>query len=288
MSEVQKPALPAIPDYLKRYVAETGPKASDASAMVSASSIPRVSLKAKKFRYIEEGEEIRAEVETHFVILSVEPPAGKMSKTYYEGAYNPGDTAPPTCASSDGIRPDAWVSQPQNDICATCRHNVFGSAKSRSGGKAKACRDSKRLWVVPPDKIDDTVYGLQVPVTSLKNLSELGQKIAATGMPLSAAVIKATMEEDESFPIVKFDVAGWLHENWGPKAIERNEKKDWPGALTSPNPPVVPGLINRSNGNGTVEHPQPKVGADGAIEGQATIVPNKPQPNVDEALKTWG
>lgn len=287
MSEDQKQS-PAVPEYLKKFMAPVGaaPQPTEADAMVSSVSVPRISLKAKKFRYIEEGEEIKAEAETHFVILGVEPGSGKMSKTYYDGPYNPGDTSPPTCSSSDGIRPDSWVSSPQNDLCATCPKNVFGSATSRTGKKAKACRDSKRLWVVQPDHVDGTVFGLGVPVTSLKSLSELGQKIRDTGLPMSAAVVKASMVEDESFPILVFEIAGWLHEEHGLIAMSRNEKKDWDGALKTLNPPVPPNLIARSNGSGQpTPQPAAKINQDGSIEGSATAMKN---PNVDDALKTWG
>lgn len=291
---------PSVPEYLKQYmVPATSQAATDVESLASSSmSIPRLSLKAKKFRFIEAGEEVKSEPITHVVILAVEPGPGKFVKTFYEGAYNPGDTTPPSCASSDGIRPDSWVTTPQNDLCSTCANNRFGSATSRSGGKAKACRDSKRLWVVPPDDIEGTVYGMQVPVTSLKNLSELGTKIKATGLPISAAVVKMSMEEDESFPIVNFELAGWLGEKFIGTALERNTKKNWQGALLQDNPPVQ-GSLEHKVGTATpqvavpaqtkVQPPQqPKIAQDGAIEGSATVVQDKPKPNADDALKIWG
>lgn len=280
----------AVPDYLKKYLASPNdPSQVDAESLATSSmSVPRISLKAKKFRWIEDGQEIKAEPETHVVILGVEPGPGKFVKTYYDGPYNPGDTSPPTCSSSDGIRPDSWVTTPQNELCATCRHNVFGSGTSRTGKKAKACRDSKRLWVASPDAIDGTVFGLGVPVTSLKNLSELGVTIKSSGLPIAAAVIKLSMEDDESYPIIKFEHAGWLNEAYGPLAIERNTKKDWPGALKESNPPVNPAIVNKSSGPpAAIQAPvQQRINDDGSIEGQASQA--KGAPNVNDALKTWG
>jgi len=303
------PNTPAVPEYLKKYMAVSGGDSpagatADTDSLVSSSmSVPRISLRAKKFRFMESGEELFAEPETHVVILGVEPGPGRFVKTFYDGPYNPGDTSPPTCASSDGIRPDPWITSPQNDFCNTCRNNVFGSAVSRSGKKAKACRDAKRLWVTRPDEIDGTVYGLQVPVTSLKNLSDLGVKIKATGLPLSAAVVKLSMLEDESFPVIMFDLAGWLHEGFGTKALERNQKKDWPGALTENNPPVPQNLVAQSTGAAApppasgarvpetsaakVEASKPRVEKDGTIVGESVVVSNK-APDVDAALRTWG
>lgn len=297
-----KPVMPAVPDYLKKYVM-TPDQVGDADSAAAASmSVPRVSLRAKKFRWMELGEEVKAEAESFCVILAVEPFGQKMVKTYYEGEYNPGDTTPPTCSSSDGIRPDSWVTTPQNAVCSGCRHNVFGSATSRKGKPAKACRDSKRLWITPPEALEGTVYGLQVPVTSLGNLSELGVKIKATGLPMSAAVVKMSMEEEESYPIIKFDVAGWLHEQFVPIALDRNVKKDWAGALKHENPPVTAAIQDKGvagtlaapqQANTSAPQPQSqpepsKLAPDGAIEGTATKVEAKPAPNVDAALSTWG
>lgn len=295
MSEAATPpAAPAIPEYLKKYMAtaEAPAASSDADSMASSSmSIPRISLKAKKFRWIDQGEEVKAEPVTHGVILAVEPEAGKFVKTYYDGPYSPGDTSPPTCTSSDGVRPDQWVTTPQNDLCATCKWNVFGSATSLKGKKAKKCRDSKRLWMVMPEAIDGTVFGLNTPVTSLGALSDLGKKIKETGLPLSAAVIKMSMHEDESFPIVLFELAGWLNEKSGEEAIARNQAKNWQGVLKELNPPVQTALLNKP-ASAPSQSSQPTPGSTRAPPSQGTTIEGEHQPaksnDMDAVLKTWG
>lgn len=287
MSEVTPPAVPA---YLQKYMATPeNPKSSDADSMASSSmSIPRISLKAKKFRWIDQGEEIKAEPVTHAVILAVEPESGKFVKTYYDGPYSPGDTSPPTCTSSDGVRPDQWVTTPQHELCATCRWNVFGSATSLKGKKSKKCRDSKRLWLVPPDNIKGTVFGLNTPVTSLGSLSDLGKTIKNTGLPLSAAVIKMSMNDDESFPIVIFELAGWLDEQYGEMAINRNTVKDWSGVLKQLNPPIEAALLGKpaqTAAPAPTYTPTPAAQSGNTIEGQSSPAKgNSP----DEVLKTWG
>lgn len=290
---------PEVPDYLKKYQESQPARTEDADSMASSSvSIPRISLRAKKFRFIEGGEELRSEAETIVTILAVDPPTGKFTKTYYEGQFTPGDSTPPTCSSSDGIRPDAWVTTPQSELCANCRQNIFGSATSLKGKKSKACRDSKRLWVTSPDGVDGTVFGLQVPVTSLKNLSELGTKIKATGYPLQAALVKMTMDEEESYPIIQFEIAGWAKQEIFDAALARSGKKDWQGALLAPNPPVSPALVNKTQSApptgaaavaAAASGPKPNtatVNKDGSIEGSATKVEENP-PNVDDALSKW-
>lgn len=217
----------AIPEHLKKFL--TNPAASsDSDAMAAASiSIPRVSLRGRKFRLIEGGEEIRRPADELFVvILAVEPGAGLMSKTFYAKGYVSGDSAPPDCSSANGITPDTWISSPVNAKCNGCPKNVFGSATSRTGGKAKACKDSKRLWVVEPDKIDGTVYAMGVPVTSLKAMAEYGSLLKANGIPPSAVITKLTMKDTE-YPELEFSFVGVLEEKACETSMLRHEQRNW-------------------------------------------------------------
>lgn len=223
-----------IPEYLKAYMANNAPQADTDSLASSSMSIPRVSLRGRKFRLVEDGEEIRKPAdELMSVILAVEPGAGLFVKTYYENGYNSGDSTPPTCAASDGIAPDSWVTTPQSNRCQTCPKNQFGSATSRSGKKSKACRDSKRIWLALPEDIHGTVFAMGVPVTSLKNVSEYGRQLKTNGYPLATVVTKITMVDSE-FPLLEFEMAGFLNEETGLAAIERNVARDWSiGAASS-------------------------------------------------------
>lgn len=217
----------AIPDHLKKFLSNTG-ASSDADAMAASSiSIPRVSLRGRKFRLVEGGEEIRKPADELFVvIMAVEPGAGLMAKTYYSKGYVSGDSSPPDCSSANGITPDAWISEPVSAKCNGCPMNVFGSAKSRTGGKAKACKDSKRLWVVEPDNLKGTVYAMGVPVTSLKPMAEYGSMLKANGIPSAAVITKLSMKDTE-FPELVFDFVGVLEEEAMEVAMLRNEQKDW-------------------------------------------------------------
>ena len=136
------------------------------------------------------------------------------------------------------------------------------------------------LWCAKPDDLKGTVYGLNVPVTSLKNLAELGQQLKAFNVPISAAVVHMAMEDDESFPIIKFTIAGWLNEEWGEVAIARNHMKDWTGssqpATALPAPATTPQPAIAA----------PTQAAPKVIEGSAKPVSGKTN-DVDEALKNW-
>jgi hypothetical protein len=213
------------PEYLKKFMSAN---IQDVASMATSSiSIPRLSYRGKRFRFIVNGEEeLVKDLTVKVVIIGVEPDPGRFVKTYYDKGYEPGDSAPPTCSSSDGVRPDTWVSDPQSETCARCLKNVFGSAVSRSGGKAKACKDGKILWLA---KLDDpeTHYGLRVPVMSLKNLSEYGKYIHKNGYPLALVVTELALDDDAEFPRLLFNHVGFVEEAMAEVLIKANAERPW-------------------------------------------------------------
>lgn len=261
-----------IPEYLKKFMAQPN---SESDSLASASiSVPRISLRGRTFRFIESGEEKHKQNESiHIVILGVEPEAGRFIKTFYEGQYASGDSAPPTCASSNGLNPDHWVTSPQSQHCATCVKNQFGSATSRTGKKTKACRDSKRIWVVKPDDIEGVVYGLNVPVTSLKALSEFGSTVKSMNVPLSAIIVEIGMTDAE-YPLLTFAMVGYLDEQYGSVAMARNDSKDW--MIARPAGPALAAPVA-----------QPTIAAPKAAPKPASDKPAQPKADVDDILNEW-
>lgn len=257
--------------------------------------IPRISLKGRKIRLIVEGEEIRKpRDEQEVVILAVEPEKGKMVKTFYEKGYTSGDSEPPTCSSADGVYPDAWVQNKQGTSCATCDKNRFGSATSQKGKPAKACKDSKRLWVTIPESGDaakelnlgvgGTVFSLGVPVTSLNNLGDYGKSLTKNGYPLVAVKTKLTLEDSE-YPILQFEMAGFLDQTQGMLAIQRNIEKDWKIGMSSG--PMLedgsakskPNLISQQKTVVDVEEVNQQA--------QAATAESKGTGNVNEVIGDW-
>lgn len=204
------PAVPAMPEYLQKFMNQA--QTDTESLITSSMSVPRVSYRGKRFRFIENGEEeLSKELTIKVIILGVEPGAGLFLKTYYDTGYQPGSSDPPTCSSSDGIRPDTWVSSPQAPLCRQCSNNVFGSATSVKGGKAKACKDGKRLWI---SRVEDPekYYGLNIPVMSLRNLAEYGKYIAKNKFPLALVITEIGFDDDSEFPHLTFSHAGFVQE----------------------------------------------------------------------------
>lgn len=264
----------AVPEHLRKYLSNSG-ASNDAASMASASSsIPRISLKGRKFRFREGGEEIRKPAdEIYVVILAVEPGAGLNQKTYYEKGYQQGDSSPPDCSSSNGVHPDAWITNPVNRTCRDCPKNRFGSAQV---GKGKACKDSKRLWVVEPDNIEGTVFALGVPVTSLKEMAAYGSMLQANGVPVSAVITKLSMKDSE-YPELVFEFCGVLEKEPMEVAMLRNEKKDWDLKISGPM------IEDRSSG---------PIAAPGRPVNDKTLLENKSKDSektlsADEAAENW-
>lgn len=221
-----------VPEYLKAMMAGGEVQDTTAQMQSGAGGVPRLTTKGKVFRFKEGEEEIKSGQECDVIIVGINPAVG-LSHTFYKDKYNPDSSEPPDCSSQNGVVPDAWISQPQNDVCATCPNQVWGSATSMSGGKAKACKDSRQLLVARAQDFGEdpakcTLYLMQVTVNSLRNFSNYGKELAVTGFPGPQFVVtRLTMDEESSVPLVHFDIVGPLTEQLGRASWTRSEKKEW-------------------------------------------------------------
>jgi len=112
-----------------------------------------------------------------------------IERLYYDARYDPTKLVGPKCFAiapvATGMGPVDRCEEKQNDTCEGCPKNEWGS--SPSGGKGKACRETRRLLLIPADSIATAdavraaeVAALRPPVTSLKNYSTYVQTVAAT------------------------------------------------------------------------------------------------------------
>lgn len=136
----------------------------------------RVSIKGGVFRLLRDGDEIARNEERSmdFVVVAS---SNDTARSYYEGTFVEGENKPPSCWSTDGVKPDDEVAVKQSPNCATCMQNVAGSGQ----GDSRACRYSRRLAVVVENDIGGSVYQLSVPAQSL-----FGKPEADGKMPLQA------------------------------------------------------------------------------------------------------
>lgn len=233
-----------IPEHLRTGpLAEAAQKSlQDAASMASSSnSVPRISLRGREFRLVEGGEDI-AKFRDYLdvVILGVEPGQGNMIKTFYAKGYTSGAKEPPTCASDDGITPSPWVQEKQAQQCRTCSKNQFGSAISPSGKQTKACRDSKRVWLVlakgnkqgekefevSNTLSERTMYGLNVTVASLKAFAEHGRQLTSLGQGPAVCVTRLSMLDME-YPQLEFSVQAWLSADDAPQSLKLADNRPW-------------------------------------------------------------
>jgi hypothetical protein len=131
------------------------------------------------------------------------------SKVFYLNGYKEGEQSKPDCFSNNGDKPDAGSKQPQAKSCQACPHNQWGSKIGENGGKGKACQDSVRIAIAPPDQVNDPML-LRVPPASIKALGELGTACAKRGVPYNAAVTKISFDLASATPKLLFKPVGLL------------------------------------------------------------------------------
>jgi hypothetical protein len=141
------------------------------------------------------------------VIVGANP---RLSKTWYVKAWTP-DSEPqaPECFSLDGVSPDPQSTQPQNDLCASCPQNAWGSKVTPQGQQIKACADKKRLAVVSADDPTGPTYLLEVTPAALKGLNQYQKELAHRGIAPEIVRTRVSFDTDASFPKLKFGFGGF-------------------------------------------------------------------------------
>lgn len=113
--------------------------------------------------------------------------ANAYENAWYEGKFDPNNPKPPVCyainVSEEAMAPHEKAPKPQARSCAECPKNEWGSA---ADGKVKACKNIRRLALLPQDAVADPekikaaeVVYLKLPVLSVKNWSLYVNNVAA-------------------------------------------------------------------------------------------------------------
>ena len=207
-----------VPAHIAARIAarqQAGTKSSVASAIVSdGPNIPRISIRAGRYRLNEDGVETTVGVQLDTIIVGANP---RVSKVFYGKAFDASaDNVRPDCWSNDGLKPDASVQLPVHNSCADCPHNVLGSKILPSGAKSKMCADQRHLAVVAA--ADPTkVYSLTVPVSGMKALREYFKELGNYGIGPEEAITELGFDDAASYPKITFKHKGYVPE----KAISR-------------------------------------------------------------------
>jgi len=199
-----------IPAHLAKVVGQPSQLSSAlAGGLAGGSEYPRISIKGSRFRIVEGGAEtVLEDTKLAVAIVGANP---RLSKTYFEKLWSP-DSEPsaPDCYSLDGVQPHPDSEKPQNDLCASCPMNAFGSKVTQMGTKIKACSDQKRLAVVAANDPTGPVYLLQVTPAALKGLAAYQKELSMRGIPVEAVKTVITFDTDASYPKLMFKFGGFL------------------------------------------------------------------------------
>lgn len=195
----------------------------------------RISIKGNKFRLFVDGEQVSVSKDDHLniVVVNVAP----ISRTYYEGTYDPNNTSAPTCWSADTKTPspDVPAEQRKASRCTDCPMNVKGSGQ----GDSRACRYNQRLAITLEGKPDE-VYQLQLPATSLfgdgKNgkmpMQAYAKFLDAHNTPIIAVMTKMSLDENSETPKLFFSPVRPLTEEELNEAVAVKDSEDAIKAIT--------------------------------------------------------
>jgi hypothetical protein len=129
---------------------------------------------------------------------------------HYPGAYNSNNPQQPNCfaigrENPEGgeLKPHASVKKPLGENCKDCEKNQWQSAAT---GKGKACKNQRRLVVVPPD-FDESTEPMTIYVSpnGLKNFDKYVSRLNNELGVLPVQVItEISFDRDQSYPLLKF------------------------------------------------------------------------------------
>ena len=212
--------ITTVPAHIAARIAarqQAGVKSTVASAIVGSDNgggIPRISIRAGRYRLSEDGVETTVGVTLDTIIVGANP---RVSKVFYAKAFDASaENVRPDCWSNDGLKADASVEAPVHTGCADCPNNVLGSKVLPSGAKSKMCADQRHLAVVAaadPSK----VYSLTVPVSGMKALREYFKELGNYGIGPEEVITELGFDDAASYPKITFKQKGYVPE----KAISR-------------------------------------------------------------------
>ena len=126
--------------------------------------------------------------------------------SYWDTPYNPNQLVDPVCFALSrefgDLAPSADAPTPQAEHCAVCPRNVFGSAPN---GKAKGCKNTRRLAIVPPDATLETApMLLDASPTAISAFESYLLGLATEGKMPVEVVTHIAFDPASDFPSLRF------------------------------------------------------------------------------------
>ena len=212
----------AVANYVDRMAA-LAKEATKTEESVSSGSF--ISFRGGRLSY--QGNQIKGD-ELDVVVLD-----HVLENCYYPGIYDSDNPAPPTCYAfgrdEDEMSPHPNVKEPQASKCSECEWNKFGSAHT---GKGKACKNTRRLAVIPADSATDPervmaaeVAFVKVPVTSVKGWASYVRGLSAMDNipPLGAITTLGVVPDPKSQFKATFQKAGLVDQEVIPAILDRHD-----------------------------------------------------------------
>lgn len=218
-----------LPDFLKDA------KSDELTKALAGGVSKRLSIKGNVFRMIVGGQEVRKSKERQLEVIIVNA-SPKVSRTFYEGTYDPENVAPPVCWSSDGVMPDAGVEEPQHTECASCPQNIKGSGQ----GDSRACRFSQRLAVQLVGDPTGDVYQLSLPAQSIFGKGDNDQMpfqqyvklLVSNGRSINHMVTEISFDTDSATPKLFFKPVAHVTKEQYAAAVAAGESEEAKRAIT--------------------------------------------------------
>jgi hypothetical protein len=142
--------------------------------------------------------------------------AAVAEMAWYKDRYDPNVKAIPACygigeGKAEDLTPHAEAKEKQAEACKSCEKFEWGS--DPNGGRGKACKERRRLALIPADGTSEMLLA-SIPPTSLKGWGNYVLEIAATtGRPVYGVITKIKVVPDPKNQfMVKFSMVEPLAE----------------------------------------------------------------------------
>lgn len=151
----------------------------------------------------------------------------------YPGVYNSNNPQQPNCFAigrigpddeSRALQPHETAADPQHENCKDCPKNEW---KSAATGNGKACKNQRRLLVLPVDADKDSEpMTLYVSPGALKNFDAYVSRIGSEhGILPVQAITEISFDKNQTYPSLQFTFKG-KHDNmnlfWGKRELAQD------------------------------------------------------------------
>lgn len=157
--------------------------------------------------------------------------------------FDPNKIVSPLCFAmndtGEEMAPHENSFKPQNEECLGCEHAEWGSDENSPSGRGKACKETRRLAVIPANAMEEgldkaSIAILSVPVTSTAAWGNYVHTLAATAKrpPWSVITEIAIKPDPKKQFVVQFSAVGAINDSDVLEQLKGLREKAKKAALT--------------------------------------------------------